>query len=221
MDNYHRFTADFETVNSPEDARVWSWGLCNIETLSYHSGIDMESFMETVSELGGNEIYFHNLKFDGDFIIKWLMANGYKLSKRKLKNHEFNTLISDKGVFYSIKVCFRSSGKLQIVTFLDSLKLIPKSIEQIAHDFKLPILKGVIEYNKHRPKGYIPDEKEKSYQRNDCEIAARALKIFFGMSHDKMTIGSNALEDYKNIITKKSFDRLFPKLSFRCRPRYS
>lgn len=220
MDNYHRFTADFETVNDPEDTRVWSWGLCNIETLSYQSGIDMESFIETVSKLGGNEVYFHNLKFDGDFIIKWLMANGYRLNKGKLKQNEFNTLISDKGVFYSIKVCF-SSRKLQTVTFLDSLKLIPKSIEQIAHDFKLPVLKGEIDYNKTRPKGYIPDENEKSYQRNDCEIAAQSLKIFFGMSHDKMTIGSNALEDYKKIITKKSFDRLFPKLSFRCRPGYT
>lgn len=221
MINSHRFTADFETVNDPDDTRVWSWGLCNVETLHYQSGIDMESFMETVSDLGGNEIYFHNLKFDGDFIIKWLMKNDYKLNKHKLKAKEFNTLISDKGVFYSIKVCFRINGKLQTVNFLDSLKLIPKSIDQIAHDFKLPVLKGEIDYNKVRPIGYIPDENEKSYQRNDCEIAARALKIFFSMAHDKMTIGSNALEDYKTIVTKKSFDRMFPKLNFRSRSRYT
>lgn len=210
-----RFTADFETINEEDDARVWSWGLCEIETLNYYHGVDMDSFIETVSALKSPEIYFHNLKFDGDFIIKWLMKNGYIFSKGKLKNREFNTLISDKGLFYSIKVCFRNNKRMNTVTFLDSLKLIPKSVAQIAHDFKLPIVKGVIDYNKKREKGYIPDENEKNYQKNDCEIVARALQIFFAMSHDKMTIGSNALEDYKTIITKKSFDRLFPKLNFR------
>lgn len=208
-------TADFETTTNTKDCRVWSWGISDIETLNYESGINIDSFMERVFNSKPDTYYFHNLKFDGQFIISWLFKNGYKYSDKtfKKKDKEFSTIISDKGQWYQIEVCKYSSskGRNAHYRFTDSLKLLPFSVEKIAKDFKLPILKGKIDYEKERPVGYIPDENEIKYQRNDCEIMARALKIFFELGDSsKLTIGSNALSFYKKQVGQKVFDRRFP-----------
>lgn len=130
------------------------------------------------------------------------------LNKRK----QFKTLISDKGVFYSVTISHTNNkGKIFTIQFLDSLKLIPFSVEKIANDFKLPIKKGEINYDKERPVGYELDENEVAYLRNDVEIMARALKIFFDKSMGKMTIGSNALAFYKKMKGTDYFNRRFPK----------
>lgn len=85
--------------------------------------------------------------------------------------------------------------------------------ETIVCDFKLPILKGDIDYHKERPIGYQLDENEISYLRNDVKIIARALEIQFGQRLEKMTIGSDALNGYKEIVSKKNFERIFPVFS--------
>ena len=118
------------------------------------------------------------------------------------------------GQWYAIDICYGFEGKKKIHTAIyDSLKKIPFPVKQIARDFKLPILKGDIDYHKPRPIGYQLDENEISYLRNDVEIIARALEIQFGQGLEKMTIGSDALNGYKEIINKKNFERTFPVFS--------
>ena len=69
-----KFTADFETITNPEDCRVWAWAACNIDNIEEkHYGNDIESFLEWCSNKSDTSIYFHNLKFDGQFIISYLI----------------------------------------------------------------------------------------------------------------------------------------------------
>jgi len=42
---------------------------------------------------------------------------------------------------------------------------------------------------------------------------AKALFVLFSQKLDRMTQGSNALHDFKEIITKRKFDHYFPVLS--------
>ena len=80
-----RYTADFETlVLTPEEIEagkstyVWAWALCNIDTLNTIYGTSLKTFIDALSKLNNNSvIYFHNLKFDGNFILDYLLKNNY------------------------------------------------------------------------------------------------------------------------------------------------
>lgn len=204
-----RYTADFETTTDPETAHVWSWESCVVgDPDNFCRGIDIESFIEYCS-LDDRIIYFHNLKFDSSYILSYLLTHGYSWSnKRALNKHEFSTLISNMGQFYSVTVCFGDTT----TTFYDSLKLIRLSVEQIAKAYGLTFRKLEIDYDKPRPEGYIPTDEEWEYQHADVAIMSQALHILFSEGLTKITQGSNALWDYKEIIGKKNFKRWFPVL---------
>lgn len=203
-----KFTADFETTTDENDCRVWACGLCNLENYNFSYGNNIEFFIKFCELNDGATIYFHNLKFDGEFIISYLFEHGFKWvkGKKELDEKSFTTLISDKGQFYSLEICFKNSK----VKILDSLKIIPFSVEEIAKTFDLPIMKEDIDYSAFRSKNHKLTEKEISYLKNDVEIVARALNVLFSQNLKKMTQGSNALQDFKNVIGKKNFERWFP-----------
>lgn len=197
---FKRYMADFETVNDEEDCRVWAWALCRIGSESVEYGKDIESFMQYIFTLGECKIYFHNLKFDGEFIISYLLKNSYKWVKEKPGNYEFTTLISFKGQFYTLKV-----GEIEII---DSLKILPFSVHDIANAFNIEEKKGEIDYNLYRPIGWELTIEEKEYIKNDVIIVSKALTELFNNGLTKITQGSNALSDYKGM--EKDFKRRFP-----------
>ena len=68
------YVADFETTTNADDCRVWAWGLCEIGNISnFIYGNDISTFFEKVKELSKQQetIYFHNLKFDGEFLYAY------------------------------------------------------------------------------------------------------------------------------------------------------
>lgn len=208
------FTADFETTTDPLDCRVWACGICSInETHSFKYGNSLEWFIEFAKNNTGSTFYFHNLKFDGEFILCYLFEHGYKhvTDRKKLKTKTFTTLISDKGQFYSLEICFnKNEYKTEKITIYDSLKILPFSVEAIAKGFNLPISKLEIDYEEKREIGHILTQQEIDYLRNDVEIMSRALLTLFNQDLRQMTQGSNALYDYKKIVGKKNFSKWFP-----------
>lgn len=208
------FTADFETTTDPTDCRVWACGICEIgnpDNFTYMNDID--GFIEWARKQHKVTTYFHNLKFDGEFILCWLFENGFKFvyNRRDLEKNTFTTLISDKGQFYSMEICFERKGKeKECLTIYDSLKILPFSVAAIAKGFNLPISKLEINYNETREKGHVLTTEEIDYLRNDVEIMARALHILFEQGLTKMTQGSNALFDYKRTVGTKNFSKWFP-----------
>lgn len=211
------YTADFETTTDENDCRVWAFGICEIEEpfSNFIYGNNIDDFIKFLSNKKSNDVFFfHNLKFDGEYIFYYLLTHGFECIKDKKdrKNKTFTTLISDTGQFYSIEIFFEvSKKKVNKATIYDSLKILNMSVEQIAKDFKLPILKGEIDYHEKREVGHIITKEELDYLKNDVEIMARALDFFFKQNLKKMTIGSNALAFYKTTI---NFDNYFPKLSY-------
>ena len=198
---------------------MYGLGLCvkfgNEENIKI--GNSIESFIEFCKEQNNCIGYFHNLKFDGSFIISWLFNNGFCHVDKKedIKENTFTTLISDMGQFYSITIYFSKNNKhVHKITFIDSLKIIPFSVKKIAETFNLPISKLEIDYNLPREKGHILTHEEESYIKNDVLIVAKALQIMFEENLTKMTIASNALNNFKQMIGKSKFNHLFPKLSF-------
>lgn len=218
-----RFTCDFETSTlewylKDGYARVWAYSICEIgnpDNFMYGNNID--DFMKWCSSPKHNyTCYFHNMKFDGEYIFYWLLKNGFECieDKKARSDKTFTCLLSDTGLFYSIEIYFTVKGKkINKVTLIDSLKILNFSVEKIAKDFKLPIQKLELDYTTYRPVGYQLKQYEIDYIRNDVEIMARALDIMFNEHLDKMTIGSDALSYYKKNLS--SFDMYYPNIGLK------
>lgn len=214
-----KFTADFETTTDPNDCRVWAYAICEIGNINnFYYGNSIDEFIEFCKNKRENYVlYFHNLKFDGEYIFNYLLNNGYKCIKDKKDREDktFTTLISDTGQFYSIEIFFDTKNKKHInkVTIYDSLKILNFSVDKIAKDFNLPIRKLELDYHAKREIGHILTEEEIDYIKNDVEIMARALEFMFNENLKKMTIGSDALNNYKEMNT--NFSKYFPLLPYQ------
>ena len=212
-----RFTADFETSTWIEDeTRVWAWAICEIENPeNVDIGNSIETFFERIQKEVNPYVYFHNLKFDGEFILYYLMKNGYEYVESKEKRSKtFSTLISDMGLFYSIEVYFEVDKKVKKVTFIDSLKIINQSVESMPKTFKIEDKKLSIDYNLPREVGHVLTLEEENYIKNDVVIVAKALSYLFNMGLTKMTAGSNALSEYKQITRLNRFRNLYKPLNY-------
>ena len=213
-----RFTADFETATwVPDETWVWAWALCDIEEPSHvEVGNSIESFFERIKKEANPYIYFHNLKFDGEFLIFHIMKNlGFEhVESKEKRNNTFSTLISDMGLFYQIEVYFEVGKKTKKVTFIDSLKIINQSVESMPKTFKIEENKLEIDYNAPREVGHILTGEEEAYIKNDVVIVAKALSYLFNMGLTKMTAGSNALSEYKEITRLNRFRSLYKPLNY-------
>ena len=212
-----RFTADFETSTwIPDETYVWAWSLCSIENPDrVDVGNSIESFFERIKKENNPYIYFHNLKFDGEFILFYLLKNNFEwVESREKRTKTFSTLISDMGLFYSIEVYFEVGKKVKKVTFIDSLKIINQTVESMPKTFKIEENKLELDYNLPREKGHILTPDEEAYVKNDVIIVAKALSYLFDMGLTKMTAGSNALSEYKEITKLNRFRSLYKPLNY-------
>lgn len=202
------FASDFETTVDIDDCRVWAWGLSEVGNANHLTfGEDIDSFINYCSLINeSSSFYFHNLKFDGEFIIHYLLTHGFvHVNEKKLGVNQFSTIISDLNVFYCIKVKFKEV----IISFFDSLKLLNFSVEEVAKAFNLSIKKLEIDYKAKREKGHKITDEEKEYLKHDVMIMSLALEKMFEMKITRMTIASNAMNFFKDTISKKRFEEWF------------
>ena len=226
------YVADFEThtLTTDEEKKylnkeltlkdlktsVWGWGLLKVgETENVRLGSSIETFFNEIRKLGKANIYFHNLKFDGHFILSYLLNSGYVYDETRKKDKSFSVLISDLNVFYSIEVIERVQGKRKYgYKFLDSFKKLPYSVDRIAKAFDLDFNKVEVDnsfYTKKRDENHFLTDTEIEYIKNDVRVTSLALDILFKQSMDRMTAGSDALNNYKHSIGG-SWDVWFPRL---------
>lgn len=212
-----RWSADFETTTDKDDCRVWAYSLSNIENpKDFRYGNSIQGFMDFCANKKENyEMYFFNLKFDGAFILAYLLKNGYTriASPKEKRDKTFTTLITDRGAFYAIEIYFEvKSHHTNKVKILDAAKIFTNmSVEKVSEAFGLPISKLELDYHEKREVGHELTQNEIDYIRNDVEIVAWALKAMFEKGLTKMTIASNAIHDFK--ARCHNFKKYFPALS--------
>ena len=217
------FVADFETSTNSQRTYIWAWAICNVaksENVIYGSAA--KEFFEFIDEhLPNNSaIYFHNLKWDGNFIVHYLLNHDFRQIdyNNDMIPYSFSTLVSDMGIWYSIKIKFKHKEFL----ILDSLKKLPFKVSDIAKSLNIEC-KGEIDYHNTRYEWDELSAEDKDYIRRDVQIVAKALKlIFFDNNLAKQTIGSDCMNYYKKTI--KGFKRYFPilddKIDNFCRQAY-
>lgn len=224
------YSSDFETttvVVSDKESWVWLWACNDINNSEItHYGNSINTFIDFCIREKQSKHYFHNLKFDGIFIIDYLFRElGYRCLNpdEKPKEQTFKTLINNMNVFYMIEIYFsydKSRKQWNKATIYDSLKIIPFSVDKIAKDFGLPINKLSIDYDLYRSKNHTPTQEELDYITHDVKIVSLALKRLFDVGDVKMTASGNALANFKSTLTdskskkyiEKKYRRLYPIL---------
>lgn len=225
---FRYFVGDFETTvyEGQEYTEVWASALVelNTEDVLIHNSIS-ETFSYLFSLLKTENIcvFYHNLKFDGNFILDYLLrvlklpqaTNDFDspfdiefLHEKDMKNNTFKYSISDMGQWYNIII----KSNNHILEIRDSLKLLPFSVKRIGKSFDTKHKKLDIEYIGFRYAGCIITDEEKEYIKNDVLVVKEALEIMFSQGHNKITIGSCCLEEYKKLIGKNLWKEMFPDL---------
>lgn len=207
------FVADFETTTTPDDCRVWGWGIVPVREDVTPADVEMGSTIDLfVRHLCRQDtiVYFHNLAFDGSFILDHILRHDYVYVEEYPKRGEFECLISNTGKFYSIKVKWKSGGSTE---FRDSLKKLPMSVRGIAKAFKLPLSKLEIDYDAPRSPTHRLTDEERDYIAADVVIVARALALSLNQGMKKLTVGADSLAEYKRLVGDKMFTRTFPVLA--------
>ena len=199
-----RYVADFETTTDIDDCRVWAYALCDVaeKPTFFRSGETILEFFDEIFTLQPSQVYFHNLKFDGDFILNWLLENEWEWTedRRKMAPGQFATLISDDLKFYMITVCYlNNKNQIAITEFRDSLKLLNMPVSAIAKTYGIEEQKLSIDYQAARAAGHEMTDEEKAYIYNDVIIVAKGLNHLFEAGLTQLTTGSNALHDYQTL----------------------
>lgn len=212
--NVRKFMCDFETTVYKGQTSTEVWASASVEFYTenvniFHS-ID-EQFQYFKSLNCDIVAYYHNLKFDGNFWMSYLLTELkyeqaiYYLNDEQtqaefirikdMKNKSFRYTISDMGQWYTLTIKVNN----HIIELRDSLKLLPFSVKQIGKSFKTKHQKLDMEYTGYRYAGCNITDDEKQYIVNDVLVVKEALEQLFNDGHDKLTIGSCCMEEYKKI----------------------
>lgn len=219
---------DFETTVYKGQVNTEVWASASVELFTEDVNIfhSIEEQFNYFKSLDTNICaYYHNLKFDGAFWLSYLLVGlGFKqaytplneqetevewLKEKEMPNNSFKYSISDKGQWYTIIIKVNN----HFIEIRDSLKLLPFSVKRIGEAFGTKHKKLDMEYTGFRYAGCTITEKEKEYIANDVLVVKEALEIMFTEGHNKLTIGSCCLEEYKKIIGKEDYETLFPSLT--------
>lgn len=222
------YVADFETTvfKGQTFTEVWSACFCELYKKDVKIMHSIEDFFNYFFSLNENiKMYFHNLKFDGSFILSYLLKDlkyeqAYEkmnadgslvrwLETKDMKNNTIKYSISEMGQWYYIII--KKNNK--IIEIRDSLKLLPFSLESIGKSFDTEHKKLKMEYEGYRYAGCDITLEEQEYIKNDVLVLKEALEIMFDEKHDSLTIGSCCLNEYKTIMTKTLIERLFPNIA--------
>lgn len=222
---YRYFMCDFETTVYAGQEHTEVWASASVELFTedvkiFHS--IAEQFDYFVSLHDNLCCFYHNLKFDGTFWISYLLSDlqmkqayikhdeeNYEwLHEKDMPNNSFKYSISDRGQWYTIIIKIGN----KIIELRDSLKLLPFSVKRIGESFGTKHKKLDMEYTGFRYAGCEITDKEKEYIANDVLVVKEALEFMFEDGHNKLTIGSCCLDEYKNIMGKENYEIYFPNM---------
>lgn len=227
-----KYVADFETNNAENIyyTEVWLAGLLSEDYKEKYIVKSINSFFSICFNVleSGSVIYFHNLSFDGSFILDWLERNNFtknlgfykeKFDKFEFKNfywknlegmpdNSYKCFISRRGLWYDIIV----KSKNKIIRFKDSYKLIPMSLRDMCIALDVEHKKLNMDYKKNRKSYGEITKEEENYFLHDLYGLAECLNLVWKQGLVKNTIGSCCLSTFKRMYGWYEFRIDFPQL---------
>lgn len=221
------YCADFETTVFEGQTSTEVWSAAEVPLGSEAVTVDHsigEWWDRVISRRENQIIYFHNLKFDGQFILSYFMdikkyeqalitgpdgtPAGWE-SVKDMRPGTFSLCVSDLGQWYFIRF---KNGKY-LIEIRDSLKLLPFSLAQIGKAFDTKHKKLSMKYEGERFAGCEITREEMEYIKNDVLVLSEALAIMFAEGHNKLTIGACCLSEFNAGFSPSDRAALFPDLT--------
>ena len=190
LKKYIEMVADFETTGyqqylKDKYTRVYLWKCVSLDLKYQGFNTSISSYFQYLFDMQENTLtWFNNLKFDGSFIIDYLLRKGYKHKNTYVDWNEdpydesdppiyFTTVISDMGTIYSIELNYYARK----MRFQCSYILMNSSIARLGKVVGIPKLTGTIDYDKYKYFKSIKEvpENEILYLDNDVEILRLAV----------------------------------------------
>ena len=208
----HLYMADFETTVEMQykvegRVRVWAWAIEEVDGKQRQFwGEKLEDFVNFWEGKKAN-IYFHNLKFDGSYLLDYWMSKGVQLGK-KGDGEYLKTIIDGHGAWYMLE--YHNEENNTHLYFKDLLKKYRMPLESIAKIFgiegKAPLLLG------YRPLNREVTDWEWDRVLGDVRIGAVALRYQMMNMLNGLTVASDAMRSYKDFIGADTYERRHPRL---------
>ena len=206
------WAADFETTTQKNleidgCVRVYLWSLVSADLTQEYYGFDIEDFITQLRVLQCDIVFFHNLAFDGSFILAHFEENGWRYGI------DYTCVIDEMNNWYQISI-FNLGKEIKI---WDSLKKFPsQSVKSLAKLYGYPDKKAPPFFDRYIPEDYIPPQDEIEYCVQDSRIVANAVSKEWANGHKSLTLSSDAFTDVKKSLGGFIKWRNFmPKLSKR------
>lgn len=207
--------ADFETTVYEGQTRTDVWASACVQLYGNEVSVfnDIRKQLAFFMSRDCNLIaYFHNLRFDGSFWLSFLLTEmnytqafildtetnlpvGF-LDNDEMPENSFKYLISDKNLWYTFTLK-TATGKL--IEIRDSLKLMPFSLKELGKAFKTEHQKTDMEYTGKRVRGGVITDEEREYICNDVLVLKEALEYMYNSGHDRLTIGSCCMAEFRKL----------------------
>lgn len=220
------WVADFETTTEMDYAeegcvRVYLWHARSLDDTREELGYTVEEFIEFCGRKDVKMVWFHNVKFDGSYILNSALEHGWTPSPKQVKGERtYSHIVTGQGQWMQLVLRF---GKKHMCKIQDSAKKFPGfSLEKIAEIYGIP---GKTELPLfRRPVGYVVTDVEIDRVKNDTRILRVAMADLYAQGFTKMTMASDALNNFKEMIGEKEYKKRFPVLSIGmdefCRKAY-
>lgn len=190
------YASDFETTslaNLEKDGyvRVYLWSLVSLDGKYKYHGYNIKTWLDKVNELRCDLIFFHNLRFDGSFIVDYLVRTRREYGK------DFEIIVDGMNIWYQIIIHLEDTD----VTIWDSLKKFPgQSVKSLAKMYGIPEKLEPPYFDRYLPIDYQPYKEEIDYCIRDSEIIAYALNEQFKQGFTGMTLSSDAFKSVQSTI---------------------
>lgn len=204
-----------------ESSQVFLAGLMSLKDYTYKLSFEnIATFINNVADMTYQEhhtraiVYFHNLAYDGEYLLKWLIKNGYKqtlqvdeITHQPLILRKQFSLLKTGGKFFSLVIYWRGIK----IHFLDSMKLFPQSLASLGESIGYKKLKELVDYSKFEiNKDHKYPENWLFYLQRDCEILARYLNQFFANEDKSHTLKRQTIGSVSYAYIKQTIDEFIP-----------
>jgi hypothetical protein len=198
------YVADFETTAKTQylvekRTKVYLYMIKSVDGTIENIGTSIEQFFDYLMTIQKNSIvYFHNLSFDGEFILWYLIENGYVNvnGDETMSTKSFSNITTDMGMHYQIKVMLPTDTRIE---FKCSYRLMPLSIENIGKMVGVNKLKENHNYEEiknYETLNHVPQE-ELKYIQNDVEILRKLILKLDEFNITDMTMSSSSYSNWK------------------------
>lgn len=185
---YKSYYCDFETTTTNtnyykkyKDVRVNLYCLQSQFEDDYYIGCSIDDLFNDIKTINRHMIiYFHNLNFDGDFILKYMVNHGYRAINQDdvLTNNTFQFLRQNRSIY-----CIKTKIGHKKIYFLCSLKILSSGVEQLGKSIGINKYENVDDMHlfydvepqddiKYYPKNY------RKYCSSDVEIVRKSMINF-------------------------------------------